>query len=669
MKHSFLKKFFLAAAACTCLASTAQAMPETININLKTSQYMDMKQTIKRIAVGNPGVATVIQLPGSASEFLIVTKESPGSTALYVWTIDDVRHEYVIVVSPEDPGRAQLIEQAINLPDVHVKMVGGKILLTGSVENQYERNYVLQTVRLYTDGNSDGSLLVGSGFDMNLATQEATSSSSNNLEASKSQSSGAIIDLLQIRNPTQIRLEAQIIEINSDNAKDLGLQYGVNGSGGIFSFGEDYARTSHTTISENYSFDSGNSYNGSGSNSYSGSGSNSYSGSNTNSFSGSSSNSFSGTNTNSFSDSDGNSYSDTTTSTNDDGTYSDTTGNSRSNSYGNGYSNNYSNGYSNNYSNGYSNTYGNNAGNNYSNSQNGGSNFSLNQTFGKIITSSWNDMVQFSNNPLKWIGQHFAPINATLNLLVTQNKARILSRPSVMTLSGEQATIQIGGKIPYTTTNSSGNTNTKFEDYGIILQFKPVVDAQNRINSMIHAEVSNISGQAVNGQPIIATRRADSVINLTSGSPIVIGGLMDSSETKVVQKIPILGDIPIIGEFFKHTSKSKDKREIIIVVTPYLVGADENSQTPMSRPMREWFMQEYEYRQSMDKFDFTKPYEEPEVVDPNDNDESDKILPPSKRDKKEDKADKKAERKRKDKEDEIVEISPEGTETTEPFDK
>ena len=230
----------------------------------------------------------------------------------------------------------------------------------------------------------------------------------------------------------------------------------------------------------------------------------------------------------------------------------------------------------------------------------------------------------FSNNPIKWVTQHFAPINATLTALVTNGKAKILSRPSVMTLSGEQATIQIGGKIPYETTNGVGSSNVSFENYGIILQFKPVVDSQNRINSAIHAEVSNLSGQAVNGRPIISTRSADSIISLNSGMPIVIGGLMDSSETKTVQKIPLLGDIPIIGEFFKHTSKSSDKREIIIVVTPYLVEEEEISRSPMSQRMREWYEQQEKQREAMESHDFKKP--EPEVVI---EEEPKSILPPA----------------------------------------
>lgn len=485
MSHSFLKNFFPAAVAFSLISSNVYAMPETLSIHIKTSHYMDMGKQITRIAVGNPTVATVIQLPGSASEFLVVSKENPGSTALFVWTVDGTRHEYLIVVSPEDPGQAMLIEKSIGLPNVHVKMVGERILLTGTVENQYEKNYALQTARLFVDGTSDSSILVGSGFDMSLDTTQATDVGRDvNLRLAQSEGKGKIIDMLQILHPTQIRLEAQIIEINSNNTKDIGLRYGENGQNGTFYFGQYYNRASSSNT------------------------------------------------------------------------------------------------------------------------------------------------VGFSKPRFEWVNDRFGPINATLNLLISDGKAKILSRPSVMTLSGEQATIQIGGRIPYTSTNSNGSTNTQFENYGIILQFRPVVDAQGRINSMIHAEVSNISeNNSVNGLPIITTRSADSVINLNSGAPIVIGGLMDSSESKVISKIPLLGDIPILGEFFKHTSKSKDKSELIIVVTPYIIEEEDNSQAEMSQPMRQWYEGEREADKTREKVDFQEPEPEPEVIieDPPPR----RILPPS----------------------------------------
>ena len=85
---------------------------------------------------------------------------------------------------------------------------------------------------------------------------------------------------------------------------------------------------------------------------------------------------------------------------------------------------------------------------------------------------------------------------------------------------------------------------------------------------------------------------------------------MNSEEVKKVTKIPLLGDIPIIGEFFKNTSKSRDKRELIIVVTPYLVGDEERSQTMMSQPMRDWYTQHEKQREAMESHDFKKPEEE-----------------------------------------------------------
>ena len=587
MNHSFLKKICLVATVPFCLsASVAHAAEfETLSIKQQTSHYMDMKKRITRIAVGNKDIASVVQLPGSTSEFLIVTKANRGSTALFVWTADGARYEYLIVVSPEDPGQAMMIEKAIGLPDVHVKMVGERILLTGTVENQYEKNYALQTARLFVDGSTESSLLVGSGFDMTLDTDTAKSANSgrsSDVELAKSEAEGKIIDLIQILHPSQIRLEAQIIEINSEAARDLGLRYGQDPANapGIFAFGEDYSR-SHTSISESSSYGWSNSSGGSGSGSYSGDSSSSYS------------------NNSSYSSGDSYSYSETA----DDGS---TSSNNSSNSSGNSSSSSRNNSSSSS------------RGNNYSNSRD--------SSFNRTVTSTWNDLRRFGNNPAKWIAQHFAPINAQLRLLVTSGKAKILSRPSVMTLSGEQATIQIGGKIPYEVSTMS-SSDVKEIDYGIILQFKPVVDAQKRINSAIHAEVSNLGGPTSDGRMTIITRSADSVISINSGMPIVIGGLMDSSETKTVSKIPLLGDIPILGEFFKHTSKSRDNRELIIVVTPYLVGEEERSQSPMSQPMREWYDKQIEEHNARENYDFKKPEDEiiVEVENP-----PDKILPPPK---------------------------------------
>ena len=212
----------------------------------------------------------------------------------------------------------------------------------------------------------------------------------------------------------------------------------------------------------------------------------------------------------------------------------------------------------------------------------------------------------FRNNPLNWATDRHSPINLQVQALITKNRAKILSRPSVMTMSGESASIQVGGEIPYTVRSSEGVYTTNFKNYGIILKFKPIVDAEKRIVSAIHAEVSNMSGETVDGQPILNHRGADSVVTMTSGSTLVIGGLMDSSEQKNVVKIPLLGDIPILGEFFKYTSKSKEKQELIILVTPYIVENGSASRVKMSEEMAEHYRNGQRERSAMREIDLNE---------------------------------------------------------------
>ena len=177
-----------------------------------------------------------------------------------------------------------------------------------------------------------------------------------------------------------------------------------------------------------------------------------------------------------------------------------------------------------------------------------------------------------------WLVRHTATINATVRALIEQGKARILSRPNISTMSGEKAKILIGGSIPVPVSND-GSISIQWREYGVKLDIEPVVDEMQKITSRVHAEVSTLDySHAVteNGFtiPALATREADSVIHVANGMTMVIGGLMNSEESKTVSKIPLLGNIPILGEFFKYTSSNRDKRELIILITPNLVGED-----------------------------------------------------------------------------------------------
>lgn len=199
-----------------------------------------------------------------------------------------------------------------------------------------------------------------------------------------------------------------------------------------------------------------------------------------------------------------------------------------------------------------------------------------------------------------------------ISALVTQGKAKILSRPSITTMSGEAAVIQVGGEIPYTTRDSNGTPHTEFKDYGIILQFKPVVDAESRIVTAVHTEVSMPNGESVDGQPVLDRRRADAVVTVSPDSTMVIGGLMDSRDYKTVRKFPLLGDIPVIGEFFKYTTHTKDKQEMIILVTPHLVSEYESSQARMSPDMESFYKQGQREEKAKKNVDLDAPVVDPE---------------------------------------------------------
>lgn len=407
----------LLAAAMLSFGSACAAEP--VEVSLNESKYM-AASGITRLAVGNPAIADVQLL--SSGDFLLVGKKA-GTTSLIVWSDGGRRTEYTVYVAGNDRGMASAIQDAIGYPKVHVQMIEDRVMLRGKVENQYEHDIALKIAGLYTGGDGSG-----------------------------------VIDLLEMEHPSQIRLEAQIIEINSDYTKNLGIQY--------------WSQTP---------------------------GANSSSGNST-----------------------GNPNNNITVGT---------------------------------------------AGLFY-----GGEDFSSTRKHGG------------------WLGSHVANVNVTLQALINEGKARILSRPSITTMSGKTANILIGGRIPIPVSDGNGNVSIDWHEYGVKLNIEPVVDSEDKITSKVHAEVSTLDyshGVKIDSfsVPGIATREAESEVNVRSGMTMAIGGLINSEDAKIVSKIPLLGDLPIIGRFFRHTSNTRDKRELIILITPTLVADD--TPAPMSQRMKE----------------------------------------------------------------------------------
>ncbi|MFL9871557.1 type II and III secretion system protein family protein [Paraburkholderia megapolitana] len=168
-------------------------------------------------------------------------------------------------------------------------------------------------------------------------------------------------------------------------------------------------------------------------------------------------------------------------------------------------------------------------------------------------------------------------ISADLSLMETNNLARVLAEPTLVALSGQSASFLAGGEIPVPVPQGLGTTSIEFKPYGVGLTLTPTILSPQRIALKIAPEASEldftnavtISGVSV---PALTTRRADTTVELGDGESFMIGGLIDRETTSNVNKVPLLGDLPIIGAFFKQLSYSQTDKELVIIVTPHLVS-------------------------------------------------------------------------------------------------
>ncbi|SAK43705.1 exported fimbriae assembly protein [Caballeronia pedi] len=166
---------------------------------------------------------------------------------------------------------------------------------------------------------------------------------------------------------------------------------------------------------------------------------------------------------------------------------------------------------------------------------------------------------------------------ANLSLLEGNNLARVLAQPTLVALSGQSASFLAGGEIPVPVPQSLGTTTIVYKPYGIGLSLTPTVLGPERIALKVAPEASQldfahaitIDGVSV---PALTTRRAETAVELGDGESFVIGGLVDRETASNVNKVPLLGDLPIIGAFFKTLQYSQQDRELVIIVTPHLVA-------------------------------------------------------------------------------------------------
>jgi general secretion pathway protein D len=173
---------------------------------------------------------------------------------------------------------------------------------------------------------------------------------------------------------------------------------------------------------------------------------------------------------------------------------------------------------------------------------------------------------------------------ATLRLIASAGKSKILSRPSILTRNNQQATISLGQEVPLITSSTfnaiNGQiNNVNYTSVGIILRVTPFITADGKVEMIVSPETSILADRSQwvpIGQgalaPVINSRVADTVVVVPDGQTVIIGGLMENNKQESDSKIPILGDIPLLGLLFRRHVKDEGKTELIIFLTPRIVA-------------------------------------------------------------------------------------------------
>lgn len=183
-----------------------------------------------------------------------------------------------------------------------------------------------------------------------------------------------------------------------------------------------------------------------------------------------------------------------------------------------------------------------------------------------------NNVVAPAANVRFGLVRSWGTINAMLSALEQDSKADIISNPRITTVNNREARILVGRKIPLIVLDEAGNAITQLTTIGITLLVTPHINDDQRITLDLHPEVSDLASQAtVQGGIIINTSEADTRVIVDDGETAVIGGLIRSNTGKVVRGVPILKNLPILGALFRTTIDVKEKRELLIFITPKIV--------------------------------------------------------------------------------------------------
>jgi len=167
-------------------------------------------------------------------------------------------------------------------------------------------------------------------------------------------------------------------------------------------------------------------------------------------------------------------------------------------------------------------------------------------------------------------------ITSIISAAVNNGDATFLAEPRLTCKSGSSAKFLAGGEVPIPLANGFGNVTVQFKPYGVKLEVTPVVSDSGVVTTSVLTELSAVDPSlSVGAIPAFITRRTETDVNLRAGQSLVISGLFDGSSTKSLEKVPGIGDIPVIGELFRSRQYRRNKTELVIFLTPRILVAGE----------------------------------------------------------------------------------------------
>ncbi|RKY38877.1 MAG: hypothetical protein DRP75_03625 [Candidatus Omnitrophota bacterium] len=180
----------------------------------------------------------------------------------------------------------------------------------------------------------------------------------------------------------------------------------------------------------------------------------------------------------------------------------------------------------------------------------------------------------------------FNQFQAIMQFLSSRTDTNILSSPKITTLNNQEAKITVGTKWPvaqYTYNEEQGKfhiSGWEYIEYGILLTVTPTVNEDERITLRIRPEISDKAGTVTFDSaeiPILTTQEVETKVMVKDGDTLIIGGLLKDKKSKTKNKVPFLGDIPLLGHLFTHTIDSIEKKDLLIFITPHIVRNAENT--------------------------------------------------------------------------------------------